>query len=286
MGKISRNKLLALTTASVMGLGTAIVAATPALAVPETGLIASYNFTEAPDGNNVLNQAEDSDFGPAVVQKNAADLWNGTGFELTGRNKNTGSWVELPEDLLKDSASATIQLEVKPHADVYDYFHFLFNIGSDSQSEYFFASLSCNLGRTPLVGVQISGDEQLIQSGNCARQPDLWQSITPVIDVDAKTVSHFHDRQHISHYSVAGGPDQIEDHSLNTIGRAPWPDPLFKGEIATARIYDEALSAEAIAQIAAEDAQLVEDDLRDYAEEILAGADLTDIEVDDSYVSL
>lgn len=269
-----------------MGLGTAVVAAAPALAAPETGLIASYNFTEAPDGNHVPNQAEDSDFGPAIVQKNTADLWNGTGFELTGGNKNSGSWVELPGDLLKDSASATIQLEIKPHADVYDYFHFLFNIGSDSQSEYFFTSLSCNQGRTPLVGVKISGNEQLIQSGDCARQPDRWQSITAVIDGEAKTASLYQDGQRISHGSVAGGPDQIEDHTLNTIGRAPWPDPLFKGEIATARIYDEALSAEAIAQIAAEDAELVEEDLRDYAEGILAGADLTDIEVNDSYVSL
>src|SRR5690625_4796191 len=135
MGKISRKKLLALTTASVMGLGTAVVAAGPALAAPESCLVASYDFTQAPDDDKtVANQVSDSDFGAAEVHKASPDLWNGIGLELTGGNKESGPWVELPEDLLKEAGSATIQLEVKPHADIYDEFHFLFNIGGDTQN--------------------------------------------------------------------------------------------------------------------------------------------------------
>src|SRR5690625_2715833 len=162
MGKTRKQKWLALTTASDMGMGVAVVATTTALANAESSLIAAYDFTQAPSDNvNVPNDA-DSAFGAAQVHNPSADLWSGTGLSLTGGSKNSsGSWVELPEDLLDGAESATIQLEVKPDASMLNEYHFLFNIGNDSNDEYLFAALACKEGRTPLVGLKASGSEQI-----------------------------------------------------------------------------------------------------------------------------
>jgi len=287
MGKTRKQKWLALTTASAMGMGVAVVAATPALADAESSLIAAYDFTQAPSDNvNVPNDA-DSAFGAAQVHNPSADLWSGTGLSLTGGSKNSsGSWVELPEDLLDGAESATIQLEVKPDASMLNEYHFLFNIGNDSNDEYLFAALACKEGRTPLVGLKDSGSERLIGASSCVAEPDRFQSVTAVVDGDESIAELYIDGERVARGSVAGGPNLIEDQSLNTIGRSPWPDVLFKGEIATFRVFDEALSAEEISQIAQDDAQLVEDDLRSFAQSVLDDANLSDLEVSDAYVTL
>src|SRR5690625_5685331 len=131
MGKISINNLLVLTTAWVQGLGTAVVAAGPELAAPESGLVASYDFTQAPDDDKtVANQVSDSDFGAAEVHKASPDLWNGIGLELTGGHKESGPWKELPEERLKEAGADTHQTESKPQAGISADLHFSFNHAS------------------------------------------------------------------------------------------------------------------------------------------------------------
>src|SRR5699024_11226433 len=62
-------------------------------------------------------------------------------------------------------------------------------------------------------------------------EPDRFQSVTAVVDGDESIAELYIDGERVARGSVAGGPNLIEDQSLNTIGRSPWPDVLFKGEI-------------------------------------------------------
>ena len=54
--------------------------------------------------------------------------------------------------------------------------------------------------------------------------------------------------------SIKLTPASIEDQSLNTIGRSPWADPFFKGEVAAFRVYDRALTASEVNDVSHADA--------------------------------
>ena len=150
--------------AIVLGLG----ATSAQAAVPEDGLAAEYLF-DAASGATVPYSVEGSPFGPATVRNVQASDWTGTSLTLRGGAKtSTGNWVELPDGLLSGRQSATVVAEVKASAAMLNTFHFLWNIGNESSAtEYFFASLNCGSGRSPLIGIKSAGVEQLVQSGSC-----------------------------------------------------------------------------------------------------------------------
>src|SRR5690625_2901542 len=282
------NRVLPAVVASTLGLGMSIVAFTPAAAEVPEGPVAAYDFMTTPDDQTSVTNDADSDFGAAQVHNGTSERWSDSGLVLSGGEKDAdGSWVELPEDLLADADSATVQIEVKPHESMVDEYHFLWNIGNESSdTEYFFTSLACKEGRTPLVGFKESGNEDLIQSSSCDVAPNRWQSVTAVLDGDDESASLYIDGEQVAKGSVAGGPELIKDQSLNTIARSPWPDELFQGEVANFRVYDRALSDEAVQQISDEDAALHEDELTAAADDVLAAEDIKDVEVNQPYISL
>ncbi|WP_250443050.1 family 43 glycosylhydrolase [Actinotalea sp. C106] len=266
----------------VLGLGvTGAQAAAPAdvqAAVPPDGLVAEYLFDQA-SGATVTNTAPGSALGEATVRNVQDADWTGTALTLRGGAKtSTGNWVELPEDLLADAPAATVVAEVKASAAMLSSFHFLWNVGNDSSdTEYFFASLNCGEGRSPLVGIKAGGVEQLVQSGSCGVTADQWVNVASVIDADG-TASLYLDGVLAGQGTVDAAPADITDQSLNAIGRSPWPDALFEGAISSFRVYDRPLDDEEVAAVAAEDVLPHEDELRAQAQGVLDGLDLTDLE--------
>ncbi|HEY6738886.1 MAG TPA: LamG-like jellyroll fold domain-containing protein [Actinopolymorphaceae bacterium] len=256
-----------------MGVGNAVADA------PDEGLVAEYIFDLA-EGSAVPNTAADSVLGAATVRNVQAADWTGSSLTLRGGAKtSTGNWVELPDDILAGQESATITAEVKASAAMLNGFHFLWNIGNESSAtEYFFASLNCGSGRTPLVGIKAGGVEELVQSGSCGLTANTWVNVTSVVDGAAGTASLYINGSRVGHGSVGATPADIVDQSLNTIGRAPWPDPLFQGAISSFRVYDRALTATEVADVSAEDALANEAELRAQAQAILTGLALTDRE--------
>nr|BFF10140.1 hypothetical protein GCM10025699_14430 [Microbacterium flavescens] len=256
-----------------MGVGNAVADA------PDEGLVAEYIFDLA-EGAAVPNTAADSVLGAATVRNVQAADWTGSSLTLRGGAKtSTGNWVELPDDILAGQESATITAEVKASAAMLNGFHFLWNIGNESSAnEYFFASLNCGSGRTPLVGIKAGGVEELVQSGSCGLTANTWVNVTSVVDGAAGTASLYINGARVGHGSVGATPADIVDQSLNTIGRAPWPDPLFQGAISSFRVYDRALTAAEVADVSAEDALANETELRAQAQAILTGLALTDRE--------
>lgn len=111
-------------------------------------------------------------------------------------------------------------------------YNFLWNIGADGDTtNYFFASVrdtpEPRSPRRPTVARRTPAPRQL-RGGSLT-------SVTSVIDGAAGTISLYVDGVLASTTPSTLTPASITNQSLNTIGRAPWPDPLFKGEVSTFR---------------------------------------------------
>jgi GH43 family beta-xylosidase len=273
----ARKASLAVVAAGAMTIGIGVSSAQAA--VPDDGLVAEYLFTQA-SGASVPNSADGATLGAATVRNVQTADWTGSSLTLRGGAKtSTGNWVELPDDILTGKQSATVTAEVKASAAMLTGFHFLWNIGNESSAtEYFFASLNCGSSRAPLVGIKAGGVEQLVQAGSCGVAANQWVNVTSVLDGAARTGSLYIDGVRVAHGSVAATPADIVDQSLNTIGRAPWPDPLFQGAISSFRVYDRALSAAEVADVSATDAQANAAELRAQAQAIIDGLGVTDLE--------
>jgi GH43 family beta-xylosidase len=262
-------------SAMVLGLG----ATSAQAAVPDQGLVAQYDFTQT-SGASVPNTAPGATLGAATVQNLQASDWTGSALTLRGGAKtSTGNWVRLPNNILTGKTSATVVAEVKASQAMLNGFHFLWNIGNDSSAtEYFFASLNCASGRSPLVGLKAGGVERLVQSGSCGLTANQWVSVVSVVDGAGGTASLYIDGKRVAQGAMPVTPANVVDQSFNAIARSPWPDPFFQGAISTFRVYDRALSAAEIAQVSDSDAQAHASELQAQAQAILTSLNLTDIQ--------
>ncbi|QJW38724.1 LamG-like jellyroll fold domain-containing protein [Cellulosimicrobium protaetiae] len=246
--------LLTLTLAAAVGLTTSGAAQADPV-VPTDGLVVDYDLTTRPsDGVTVPNGAG-TQLGAATVRNPAGAAWSDDALVFSGGAKNsTGTWVELPDDLLAGATSGTVTTEVKIDASMKSSFHFLWNIGADNNTaSYWYASMRDARTRAGLkVG---TGAERFAQSAAPAYQADRWYSVTSVIDGAADTLTFYVDGVQVGQTSTGGWePGSIADQSLNTIGRAPFPDPLLKGAVSRFRVYDRALSADEVAAVSDADA--------------------------------
>ena len=268
----------------------AISALTAALVLP-FGAVAQAEDPEAPVVDYEFTQTTgsrvpDAATGEAAVVQNATDeAWTGTSLRLTGGAKNgDGTWVRLPDDLLSEASSATITTEVKLDERMKQDYNFLWNIGADGGTEeYFFATVK-DPARTAIT-TGSSGAETSADAGK-SLQADRWYSLTTVLDGAAGTLSFYLDGELAGTTPTQLEPSSITDQSLNTIGRSPWPDPLFAGEVSAFQVHDQALTAEEIAQASDENAEINHDAILARAQGLLDELDAPAEQIDADYVAL
>ncbi|NRG40796.1 hypothetical protein HRK28_07640 [Rathayibacter sp. VKM Ac-2835] len=247
-----RAALAALGLGAVLAAGLVAPAATAAAAaIPTAGLLADYRFSQS-TGATVPNSAGGA-VGAARVVNGTDALWTGTSLRLTGGAKTSAApWVELPDDLLTGKSSGTVTIETRADASMLSSFHFLWNIGSDSTSQYWFASVRDKV-RTAITTSGGGGENNARSASGIAA--DRWYSLSSVIDGAAGTISFYVDGTRVASAPTALRPASVADQSLNTIGRAPYPDPFYKGEVSSFRVYDRALSAQEVVAVSTMDAQ-------------------------------
>ncbi|MBO1752076.1 Ig-like domain-containing protein [Actinotalea sp. BY-33] len=237
--------------AALLPLTATGVAAEPSDA-PRAGLVAEYLFDQT-SGTSVPSSTGDA-IGPATVVNGTDELWTGSSLVLTGGAKSgPGSWVRLPEDLLEDRSSATVTIETRLDASMKTSWNFLWNIGSDSTTEYYFASVR-DAARTAITASG-GGGEANARSGS-ALDADRWYSLTSVLDGEAGRLTFYVDGEQVGSTATTLTPAAITDQSLSTIGRAPYDDPLYRGEVSTFRVYDRALSPTEVAAVSTADATI------------------------------
>ncbi|MEI5676384.1 MULTISPECIES: LamG-like jellyroll fold domain-containing protein [unclassified Nocardioides] len=278
--KLPTRRLAALAaTGALLGAGLAATAPTPALAAddpaaPRDGLVAEYLLDETA-GTVVHNTADGSASGTdardATLRQGSDTLWGNGSLGFTGGAKTSGSWVELPDDLLAGKQQATISTELWADPTMLNGFHFLWNIGNDATSSYFFSSLNCGNGRRTLVGLKSAGTERLVQAGSCATQAQRWTNLTVTVDGATDTAAVYVDGTEVASGAMPYSPADIVDQTLNTIGRAPWPDPNFKGRVGAFRVYDRALAPAEVTALSDADAVEHATELQASAQALLAG---------------
>jgi putative cell wall-binding protein/GH43 family beta-xylosidase len=269
---------------AVIGTGIAGGGAVAAAAErPADGLIGEYLFSQT-TGASVPNTATGEGAVGAATVVNPADAdWTGDSLTFRGGAKNsTANWVELPDGLLAGETSATVTTEVNLDASMKSTYNFLWNIGNDAPNSYFFASVR-DAARTAITTGSNAGE---VNARGPALDAGRWYSLTSVIDGTAGTISFYVDGVQVGQAATALTPASIADQSLNAIGRSPWPDPFFKGEVSSFRVYDRALAAAEVAAVSETDAAIHADEMAAAAQAVLDGLALTDLTVDANYVPL
>lgn len=220
---------------------------------PRDGLLAEYLFTQT-TGQAVPNTAGGaSAIGAATVVNGTDALWTGSSLRFTGgaKSSTTADWVRLPDDLLAGAESATITVETKFDASMASNFNFLWNIGDDATTSYWFVSMR-DKARTAITTSSNAGEANARTTASLSA--DRWYSVTSVIDGAADTISFYIDGALVARTATALTPAAITRQTLNAIGRSPWPDPFYRGEVASFRAYDRALGDAEVQAVADADA--------------------------------
>lgn len=230
----------------------ASAAAGAAPAAPTAGLLAEYLFDQT-SGSSIPNRVSG---GAAATVVNGTDAhWTGSSLLFAGGAKTspTANWVRLPDGILSGRTSATVTIETKLDATMKNNWNFLWNIGSDSTTQYYFASVRDN-PRTSIT-TNGGGGEVNARSGS-ALDANRWYSLTSVIDGAAGHITFYVDGVQVARTNTAMTPASITDQTLNAIGRAPYPDPMYKGEVSAFRVYDRALTAAEVNDVSTADAAI------------------------------
>ncbi|WP_153004195.1 LamG-like jellyroll fold domain-containing protein, partial [Microbacterium testaceum] len=256
---------VALMAGGLVPVATAHAAETTA---PTSGLLAEYLFDET-TGASVPNTVSGA-LGAATVVNGTNSQWTGTSLVFAGGAKTsaTANWVRLPDNILGGKRSATVTIEAKIDASMKNNWNFLWNIGSDSPTRSYFSSVRDN----PRTVITTNGGGGEVNARSTSPlTADRWYSLTSVIDGDAGTLTFFVDGTQVASTRTALTPADITDQTLNALGRAPYPDPMFKGEVSTFRVYDRALSANEVTQVSNADATIHADTLRQAAQSVVDG---------------
>ncbi|WP_082495963.1 LamG-like jellyroll fold domain-containing protein [Agreia sp. Leaf335] len=266
---------------AVIGAGLSLGGAANA-AAPGDGLIGEYLFTQIA-GNAVANTATGAGAVAGATVVNGTDAqWTGDSLVFTGGAKNSqANWVELPDGILAGKTSATITTEAKIDPSMKTANHFLWNIGNDTNAAYWFATAR-DTTRTAITTT--SGGGEVNARSTSALDANRWYSLTSVIDGAAGTITYYVDGTRVGQADTSLTPASITDQSLNTIGRSPWPDPFYKGEVAAFRVYDRALTAEEVDDVSDEDALAHADSIGAAAQSLVDS--IEPVTIDDSSLVL
>lgn len=283
----SRSRTRSLLAAAV-GAALIVTAFSPAVAAPAAesgvaptaGLVVDYRFDQT-TGASIPNRVSG---GAAATVVNGTDsLWTGSSLVFNGGAKTsaTANWVRLPDNVLSGKASATVTIETKIDATMKNNWNFLWNIGSDSTTQYYFASVRDN-PRTSITTAG-GGGEVNARSGT-ALDADRWYSLTSVIDGAAGRITFYVDGIEVASTATTLTPASITNQTLSAIGRAPYPDPMYKGEVSAFRVYDRALTASEVDDVSVADAALHASSHEQAAEALLDG--VADVTIDEPIATL
>ncbi|WP_205327349.1 immunoglobulin-like domain-containing protein [Glycomyces sp. YM15] len=256
--RIARGRILAgVTGLAVLG---ALLAGSPATAeVPTTGLLASYDFSET--SGTVLRDGSGAGRDATVV---GGEDWHAGYMQFDGANH-----VKLPDGILQGQEAATIVIETSPENLTGP--QFLWNLGGSGNAgtgQFFVQPVAPRLS---ISKTNWSGEQTALATRKLAQ--DRWQSIAATISRNGtgatSTLRLYVDGELWA--EKTGSTVNLADlatHTLNSIGKSAYTaDALYRGKVSAFRIYDTALTATQLGDIAAADAPAS-------AAETVAGVDL------------
>ena len=232
----------------IVGMGTTTASAQETTPQP----IVSYDFSTVADGTTtVANDVENSLFGDAVVTDADGET---TGRYEEGALQMDGSYyVKLPDDILKDHASATISTVVRN-----DEFNssgsqwtYLWSLGGTGQTAKGSWAASTHTSLYTSITSKENGAGETFFSASENLSMDEFQTFTATIDGTTNTVTLYINGREVGSSPVTTNPAQFGDHTHNVIGESRYPgvgDAYYHGAIKMFTVYDGAMTQQQIAQ--------------------------------------
>ncbi|WP_407359167.1 family 43 glycosylhydrolase [Microbacterium sp. LTA6] len=219
-----------------------------AVADEPASLVALYDFSE--ESGTIAHDASTHGNDATVV---GGDSWNSGYMQFTGANH-----VKMPNDLLAGRSAATIVIETSPQA--LTGAKFLWNIGgaagpSSGQGQFFIQPVA---PRVAITKTNWSGEQTVTSPTKLVE--GQWQSVAATIaknpDGTTSTLRLFIDGAQVAEKTDSSvNLTDLLTHTVNYIGKSAYPaDTQYQGKVSTFRVYEEALPAATLTEIAATDA--------------------------------
>ncbi|MFK4850058.1 immunoglobulin-like domain-containing protein [Microbacterium sp. ZW T6_19] len=247
-GRARGRRSVAAVTGAVLVAGLAAFTPQAADAAEPSSLLALYDFSET--SGTLVHDASAHGNDATVL---GGDAWKAGYMQFTGAN-----YVQMPNDLLAGRSAATVVIETSPQA--LTGAKFLWNIGGSSsstsgQGQFFIQPVA---PRVAITKTNWSGEQSVTSATRLVE--GQWQSVAATIEKNAGgTTSTL--RLFINGAQVAVKTDSTVNltdlltHTMNYIGKSAYAaDSLYQGKVSTFRVYEEALPAATLADIAATDA--------------------------------
>lgn len=232
----------------IVGMGTTTASAQETTPQP----IVSYDFSTVADGTTtVANDVENSLFGDAVVTD--SDDETAGRYEEGALQMDGSYYVKLPDDILKDHASATISTVVRN-----DEFNssgsqwtYLWSLGGTGQTAKGSWAASTHTSLYTSITSKENGAGETFFSASENLSMDEFQTFTATIDGTTNTVTLYINGREVGSSPVTTNPAQFGDHTHNVIGESRYPgvgDAYYHGAIKMFTVYDGAMTQQQIAQ--------------------------------------
>jgi hypothetical protein len=159
-----------------------------------------------------------------------------------------GGHVDLPAQVLGDSADVTVQMDVKWSGDERPW-QWLFALGSGTD-EYLFATPRHGEGAFRTAVTAAGGGGEATITGRQALPAERWVNVTVVLDSAEGRLTTYLDGVALSSTTTTvTAADLVAGDGTRSgmIGASFYDDPAFRGAVDGFRIYHEALGAEQVA---------------------------------------
>ncbi|HEY8982184.1 MAG TPA: family 43 glycosylhydrolase [Streptomyces sp.] len=168
----------------------------------------------------------------------------GTGVQGGSVKLSGGSYVKIPNGVLKNANSVTVSTYAKWQGGAN--FQWLFGLGADSD-KYLFATPS-NGGSTLYSAItKASWSAESKVAGNSALTAGKWQHVTVTLDGATGTMILYTDGVEVARTKTTVKPSDLYDAAKDYsgyIGKSMYAaDPAFAGEVDDFRVYSRALTA-------------------------------------------
>jgi len=237
----------ALTTAAALAASAALalgglVAAAPAHAAVDDGLVLKYNLTDTAAGTVAQDSSGNGRNG--VISGDATALGS-EGLQLGGSN----GYVKLPNDVMRGLDSITVSTDVKIAADQSSPY-FIWGLGNTTNGTgngYLFTT--GNAYRTSIATGNWSTEQTLSANRDLAR--GAWKTITYTLS--GGTAVLYEDGTEVARktgVTITPGSIGAGTTTANYLGRSVYSgDKYLKGQVRDFRIYNRALSADEVREL-------------------------------------
>ncbi len=160
-----------------------------------------------------------------------------------------GGYVTIPRAALEEATDLTVSAQVRWNGGAG--WQRIFDLGTDS-SRYLFATPSNGDGNLRVAFTTSGGSGESMVTGYGALPTGRWMTVTTTIDAAAGMLTTYLDGVAVQAASTElTGADLLtaSAQSAGYIGKSFYPDPALDGAVADFRIYQEALSADDVADM-------------------------------------